>query len=118
MLNSLRSIVQEVNSARDLTSALRIIVSSVKSAMRTQVCSVYLVDQAGDYVLMATDGLNTDAVGKVRLHPGEGLVGRVVVREEPINLEHAEAHPSYQYFPETGEERYRSFLGVDRKSVV
>jgi phosphotransferase system enzyme I (PtsP) len=26
--------------------------------------------------------------------------------------EHAEAHPSYQYFPETGEERYSAFLGV------
>ncbi|RYD96112.1 MAG: phosphoenolpyruvate--protein phosphotransferase, partial [Sphingobacteriales bacterium] len=64
------------------------------------------------YVLLATDGLNQDAVGRVRLSAGEGLVGRVVVREEPINLEQAEAHPSYQYFPETGEERYSSFLGV------
>ena len=112
MLNSLRSIVQEVNAARDMKTALAIIVSRVKQVMVTQVCSVYLRDPKGDYVLMATDGLNADAVGKVRLAAGEGLVGRVVVREEPINLEHAEAHPSYQYFPETGEERYRSFLGV------
>lgn len=112
MLNSLRSIVLEVNAARDMKTALAIIVTRVKQVMVTQVCSVYLRDEKGDYVLMATDGLNTDAVGKVRLAAGEGLVGRVVVREEPINLEHAEAHPSYQYFPETGEERYRSFLGV------
>lgn len=112
MLNSLRSIVQEVNAARDLPSALGIIVSSVKSAMRTHVCSVYMRDDEGGYVLMATDGLNQDAVGRVRLSAGEGLVGRVVAREEPINLEQAEAHPSYQYFPETGEERYSSFLGV------
>lgn len=112
MLNSLRSIVQEVNSARDLRSALEIIVSSVKNAMHTHVCSVYLCDPQGDYVLMATDGLNQDAVGQVRLHPGAGLVGRVVEREELINLENAEAHPNYQYFPETGEERYSSFLGV------
>lgn len=112
MLNSLRSIVQEVNAARDFTSALGIIVSSVKKVMRTHVCSVYLRDNAGDYVLMATDGLNQDAVGLVRLSAGEGLVGRVVAREEPINLEQAEAHPNYQYFPETGEERYSSFLGV------
>lgn len=112
MLNSLRSIVQEVNAARDLTSALGIIVSSVKTAMRTHVCSVYMRDDEGGYVLMATDGLNQNAVGHVRLSAGEGLVGRVVVREEPINLEQAEAHPSYQYFPETGEERYSSFLGV------
>ncbi len=112
MLNSLRSIVQEVNAARDLPSALGIIVSSVKSAMRTHVCSVYMRDDEGGYVLMATDGLNQNAVGNVRLAAGEGLVGRVVVREEPINLEQAEAHPNYQYFPETGEERYSSFLGV------
>ena len=112
MLNSLRSIVQEVNAARDLPSALGIIVSSVKAAMRTHVCSVYMRDEEGGYVLMATDGLNQNAVGHVRLSAGEGLVGRVVVREEPINLEQAEAHPSYQYFPETGEERYSSFLGV------
>lgn len=112
MLNSLRSIVQEVNAARDMKTALAIIVTRVKQVMATHVCSVYLRDAKGDYVLMATDGLNSDAVGKVRLAAGEGLVGRVVVREEPINLEHAEAHPSYQYFPETGEERYSSFLGV------
>jgi phosphotransferase system enzyme I (PtsP) len=61
---------------------------------------------------MATDGLNDSAVGQVRLAAGEGLVGRVVVREEPINLDQAESHPSYQYFPETGEERYSAFLGV------
>lgn len=112
MLNSLRSIVLEVNAARDMKTALAIIVTRVKQVMATQVCSVYLRDPKGDYVLMATDGLNADAVGKVRLAAGEGLVGRVVVREEPINLEHAEAHPSYQYFPETGEERYSAFLGV------
>jgi phosphotransferase system, enzyme I, PtsP len=112
MLNSLRSIVQEVNAARDMKTALAIIVTRVKQVMKTQVCSVYLRDPKGAYVLMATDGLNADAVGKVRLAAGEGLVGRVVVREEPINLEHAEAHPSYQYFPETGEERYSAFLGV------
>lgn len=112
MLNSLRSIVQEVNSARDMKAALEIIVKRVKESMQTQVCSVYLRDARGDYVLMATDGLNPSAVGSVRLAPGEGLVGRVVAREEPINLEQAEAHPAYQYFPETGEERYSSFLGV------
>lgn len=112
MLNSLRSIVLEVNAARDMKTALAIIVTRVKQVMATQVCSVYLRNAKGEYVLMATDGLNPDAVGKVRLAAGEGLVGRVVVREEPINLEHAEAHPSYQYFPETGEERYSAFLGV------
>ena len=113
MLNILRSIVQEVNSAADLEEALRIIVVRVQEAMGTEVCSVYLLDTAVNrYVLMATKGLNPDAVGKVSLGYSEGLVGLVGVREEPINLEHAQEHERYRYFPETGEERFESFLGV------
>ncbi|WP_193162210.1 phosphoenolpyruvate--protein phosphotransferase [Microbulbifer hainanensis] len=113
MLGSLRSIVQEVNSARDLPAVLDIIVRRVREVMHTRVCSVYLRDkQSGNYVLMATRGLNQSAVGQVHLAPGEGLVGNVVTREEPINLEQAEAHPAYQYFPATGEERFSAFLGT------
>ncbi len=112
MLNSLRSIVQEVNSARDLPSVLRIIVSRVKAAMDTEVCSVYLRDQDNTYALMATNGLNESAIGVVRLQLNEGLVGMVAAREEPINLDQADSHPKFEYFPETGEERYSAFLGV------
>lgn len=112
MLNSLRSIVQEVNSARDLQSVLRIIVTRVKGAMSTEVCSVYLRDQQKRYVLMASDGLNEAAIGQVSLGLNEGLVGMVAAREEPLNLDRAEGHPKFQYFPETGEERYAAFLGV------
>lgn len=45
MLNTLRKIVQEVNSAKDLKAALGIIVLRVKEAMGSQVCSVYLLDR-------------------------------------------------------------------------
>ena len=55
MLSILRSLVQEVNSARDLQEALEIIVSRVQKAMGTEVCSVYLLDPASNrYILMAT----------------------------------------------------------------
>ena len=113
MLSILRSLVQEVNSARDLQEALDIIVSRVQKAMGTEVCSVYLLDPATNrYILMATEGLYRKAVGQVSLAYSEGLVGLVGAREEPINLEDAPSHPRYRYFPETGEERFRSFLGV------
>ncbi len=113
MLSILRSLVQEVNSARDLQEALEIIVSRVQKAMGTEVCSVYLLDPASNrYILMATEGLYKDSVGQVSLAYSEGLVGLVGSREEPINLEDAPSHPRYRYFPETGEERFRSFLGV------
>ncbi len=112
MLSSLRQIVQEVNAAADLQSILEIIVARVKQTMKTQVCSIYLRNPLGEYVLMSTDGLNPSSVGQVVLSRGEGLVGLVAVREEPINLDEAESHPSFQYFPETGEEKFSSFLGA------
>lgn len=113
MLNTLRKIVQEVNSAKDLKAALGIIVLRVKEAMSSQVCSVYLLDpEANRFVLMATEGLNKSSIGKVSMAPNEGLVGLVGTREEPLNLENAADHPRYRYFAETGEERYASFLGA------
>ncbi|WP_075184826.1 phosphoenolpyruvate--protein phosphotransferase [Teredinibacter haidensis] len=112
MLNSLRSIVQEVNAAADLQSVLEIIVTRIQEAMHTEVCSVYLRNANATFTLMATKGLHKDAVGQVKLSLNEGLVGYVAAREEPLNLEDAESHPKFQYFPETGEERFCSFLGV------
>ncbi|GLQ33146.1 phosphoenolpyruvate--protein phosphotransferase [Litoribrevibacter albus] len=113
MLKTLRGIVQEVNSAGDLQTALDIIVRRVREAMSTQVCSVYLWEpDTHEYVLMATEGLKKSSIGRVRLSSAQGLVGLVGVREEPINLDDAPEHPNYQYFPETGEEQFHSFLGV------
>jgi len=113
MLSTLRQIVQEVNAAPSLQAALDIIVQRVKSAMQSEVCSVYLLDPATNrFVLMATDGLNPETIGKVSMSPSEGLVGLVGSREEPLNLEHASEHPRYRYFKDTGEEHYESFLGA------
>ena len=113
MLDTLRSIVQEVSAATDLSDALTVVVTRIRNAMRTEVSSVYLYDsETKRYLLMATKGLNQDAVGKVSLGSSEGLVGLVGSREELINTEDAPAHPRYHYLSETGEEKYHSFLGV------
>ena len=113
MLESLRTIVQEVNAAKDFSEVLRLIVHLVKQTMGAGTCSVYLYDAKADsYVLMATDGLNPDSVGKVCLPSKTGLVGLVASRAEPINLDDADAHPSFSFIPETGEQIYSSFLGA------
>ncbi len=113
MLERLRSIVQKVNAARNLQSALDIIVSSVREALSTQVCSVYLLDSdINCHVLMASEGLRKSAVGHVSLEAGEGLVGLVAKHAEPINLQDAARHPSFHYLEDTGEEEFYSFLGV------
>ncbi len=113
MLDSLRSIVQEVNTADHLQSVLDITVARVQDAMGTEVCSIYLRESTlGRYVFSATEGLNKDFVGKVSMAPSEGLVGQVAAREEPLNLDNAEAHPKFLFMPGIGEERFSAFLGV------
>ncbi len=113
MLESLRSIVQEVNSADHLQAVLDLTVARVREAMGTEVCSIYLREPSlGRYVFSATEGLNKNFVGKISMAPTEGLVGLVGAREEPLNLEHAEAHPKFLFMPGIGEERFSSFLGV------
>jgi phosphotransferase system enzyme I (PtsP) len=113
MLDQLRVIVQTVNAAKNLQSALNIIVRRVREALNTQVCSVYLFDtDINSHVLMASEGLKAQAVGHVSLEIGEGLVGLVAKHAEPINLQDASTHPSYHYIEETGEEVFHAFLGV------
>ena len=113
MLKTLQRIVQEVNSARTLDETLSIIVRRVRRAMKTDVCSVYLFSEERQrFILMDSMGLKKESIKQVSLDAGQGLVGYVAMREEPVNLDDATQHPNYVYLVETGEERFHSFLGV------
>ena len=81
--------------------------------MEAEVCSLYLFDpQRERIVLRATVGLDRESVGKVSMRLNEGLVGLVLEKAEPVFVPDAISHPRYKYFPETGEERFHTFLGV------
>jgi phosphotransferase system, enzyme I, PtsP len=113
MLKTLRRIIQEVNSSQDFKEALEIIVKRVAKALRAHACSIFLLDhRKGEYVLMATQGLNPLAVSKVRIPINQGLIGLVGEREEPINVDDASRHPRFLLIPEVKEEEYRAFLGT------
>lgn len=115
MLDILRRIVQEVNLAKNLEQALNVIVRRVKNVLDVDVCSVFLTNEEDtelEYVLMATDGLNPDAIGKVRMDDKTGLVSLVGKRAEAINIADAVQSPRYKLFPEAGEDAFHGFLGV------
>ena len=113
MLNVLRRIVQDVGEARSFVDALQHMVGAVRQALGTEVCSVYLLDAgASQLVFSATEGLNPEYVGKLRLDLGEGLVGLVAQRAEPINLNDAQSHSRFRFVPEIGEAPFNAFLGV------
>ena len=109
LLRKLREVMAEQTSAQ---ARLDKIVVLIAANMVAEVCSVYVM-QGGEFLeLFATQGLRHEAVHKSRLKVGEGLVGMIAKDAIGLNLTEAEAHPSFKYLPETGEELFHSFLGV------
>ncbi|MFZ0888282.1 MAG: phosphoenolpyruvate--protein phosphotransferase [Candidatus Binataceae bacterium] len=97
----------------ELRETLDRIVGTIGSGMEVEVCSLYLFDPERErLVLRATVGLDRDSVGRVSMRVNEGLVGLVIETMEPVMVPDAISHERYKYFPQTGEERYHSFLGV------
>jgi phosphotransferase system enzyme I (PtsP) len=109
LLRRLRDVMAGAGSAQD---RLDTIVRIIAGEMVAEVCSAYVL-RAGDILeLFATEGLKQEAVHQTRLRVGEGLVGVIAATARPLALADAQSHPSFAYRPETGEEIYRSLMGV------
>ena len=109
LLRVLRDIMKGGGSAQErLDQVVRLIAQD----MVAEVCSVYVM-RAGEVLeLFATQGLKPEAVHTTRLRVGEGLVGNIALHARPLRLSDAQNHPDFAYRPETGEEVYRSLMGV------
>ena len=97
----------------NIESFLQQTVQMVSRHMDADVCSIYLLDEDDEeLVLEATLGLSPAAVGQVRMQIGEGLVGAILESREPLNEGFASRNPRFKYFEEAGEDRFNSLLGV------
>lgn len=112
-LQALRNITEAVSGEHDLYKSMALLVSHVRKAADVDCCSLYLSDALRkSYRLLATDGLSAEAVGKIALKFGEGLVGVVGESRELLNLADAQSHPDFKFLPDVGEDEFVSFLGV------
>ena len=108
----LRRLRQALAAPGDGQQRLDQIVTLIAQSMGAEVCSVYLIRGKDTLQLSATEGLRREAVHEARLKIGEGLVGVIARDGRTIVTARAREHPEFRYLPETGEERYSSFLGV------
>ena len=109
----------------DVEAFLGQVVWSVAKHLRSDVCSVYIYNEAADeLVLRATKGLSADSVGQVKMKRGEGLVGLALQSGRYLHEKEASKHPQFKHFPGIDEEKYESFLampilrGVERIGVL
>jgi phosphotransferase system enzyme I (PtsP) len=109
LLSRLRALM--ANQAQD-PQRLDRVVELIGNTMVADVCSIYLSGEDKSLLLMASQGLAKDAVGRTRMKENEGLVGLVSATARPLRLTDAFSHPRFSYRPETGEDPFHSFLGV------
>ncbi|MCP4487156.1 MAG: phosphoenolpyruvate--protein phosphotransferase [Gammaproteobacteria bacterium] len=114
MIHRLQRIVQEVSRSPDVQHALDLIAVSLLKDLVANACTIFLTtnEDPQSLVLKASHGLNPSFIGKVQRRFGEGLVGIVAQRSEPINLIKADTHKDFILVPDSGETEFPVYLGV------
>ncbi len=104
-----KAIAQIRHPEKTLTHIVRLI----SKRLRTDVCSVYLYDPATNrLILRETLGLSKKSVGVIEMDVSEGLTGLVIERMSPVLVVNPQSHPRFKYYENSGEEKYRTFLGL------
>ena len=102
-----------VGSSRGPDETLQRIVEQVAARFGVEACSVYLLnEEEEELVLEATVGLNPHAVHTVHMKLHEGLTGLVLEEMAPVFVVDPATHKRYKFFEGSGEEIYKTFLGV------
>ena len=112
-ISLLADVAEVVARSHDLEETLANVTDLVAKRLDADVCSIYLTGTDLRFLtLSATIGLDVDAVGRVRLAFGQGLVGTAAELGEVVSVDDTHDDARSVYFPETGEERYRSLLAA------
>ncbi len=97
----------------DIENFFQSAIKMVSRYLNAEACSIYLYDEKlKKLVLKAAIGLNSDAVGKIRIKPGEGLVGETFAELRATRESSVRLNPKFKYSEEAGDERFESFLAV------
>ena len=116
-LGFLVRLAQAAASTQKPDELLALIIREATSAMGTDVCSLYLVGPPGhELLLTATNGLNENMVGKVRMRVGEGITGWVAETRQPAVVADVSRDPHWKWVPGLDEDRFHSMLSVPIES--
>ncbi|HTO54503.1 MAG TPA: phosphoenolpyruvate--protein phosphotransferase [Myxococcota bacterium] len=111
--NLLRDLGRLLTRSHDLEETLNNVVRLVARWMRASACSIYLLEDDGDRLVMrATRGLNPNAVGRMRIRVGQGIAGRSLEERKTIAVPDVRLEPRIHAFPYSGEQRFRSLVAV------
>jgi signal transduction histidine kinase len=113
LFESLVSVGQAINSTLNLDDALRVITREGCQLMEAKMCSLLLLDETRDWLdLKASFGAGDAYLQKPRLNVEESLLGIVVRRRKPVQVENVQTSSRYQNIEVARREGLVSLLSV------
>jgi signal transduction histidine kinase len=112
-LESLFAIGQTIISSLDLPDILRRVTAEACRLMETKVCSLMLLNAAGDHLeLQACHGAGPEYLGKPPLPVNDSLLGVVIAHKKPLRVYNVQHHDAYRHTELARKEGLVSLLSV------
>ena len=97
LFETLVAVGQTINSTLNLDEALQVITREACHLMDAKMCSLLMVDETGEWLdLRASFGAGTEYISKPRLLMAESLLGTVVRRKKPQQIDNVQVSSRYQ----------------------
>ena len=113
LFETLVSVGQTINSTLSLDDALKVITREACVLVNSKMCSLMLLDETKQWLdLRASCGAGDNYIHKPRLSAGESLLGVVVRRKKPLQVENVQTSGRYQNVEVARSEGLISLLSV------
>ena len=112
-LEILKKVSRFASSTLDLDETLQQIIQVIMEELKVDTCAIYLSEKGGkQFQLTAWSGLPVEPSSNIVLEIGMGITGWVAQNKQTLALKDAWNDHRFVYFPEIGEERFKSMLSV------
>ena len=113
LFESLANVSRTINSTLNLDEALDVVTREVCTLMRARMCSLLMLDDTREWLdLRASHGAGEAYLSKPRLSVEESLLGVVVRRKKPLQIENIQTSTRYQNVEIARREGLISLLSV------
>ncbi|MDD4555716.1 MAG: phosphoenolpyruvate--protein phosphotransferase [Alphaproteobacteria bacterium] len=109
VIKSIRGFIESPVAVQEKFNKIAELIAEV---MKVEAAACYVGFDETYLELFGAYGFKKDAVNRVTVRYGEGIVGDVAKFKRSISLADVWRYPNFSYKPDIGEENYKSFLGV------
>jgi len=122
-LDGIFRLIELAGQQRSLDEVLAAVCADVAATVGADVVSIYVREEVAGaqgpdapgepiFTMRGNVGFPAEAVGRVRLRKGEGIIGFVADRLRPVSVATAASDEHFKYIPGLGEERFPALLAV------